>query len=227
MMMISIPFSDDIITILFVLILATAGLIITVRTLSSLFTIYSLQSWFIAGVALLLFLETRSVVLLLLAVLTVLSKAFLVPYVMRRIQRTMNIKRDVEFRYLTPIGSILVGASMIFLVHQAFSTFLQQLSYDDLFFFGAVIGVSLTMMGMMVIFTRRQVITKILGYLMMENGVLLFSVFIAELPFIIEVLIVIDLVMLIVLATVLAFGIDSSIDEFHSKLNSFALWFKD
>lgn len=221
------PAPNDIITVLFVLILATAALIITVRTLSSLFTIYSIQSWFIAGVAFVLFLQTGSIVLLLLALLTVLSKAFLVPYVMRRTQRTMNIKRDVEFRYLTPVGSILVGASMIFLVHRALSTFLQQLSYDDLFFFGAVIGVSLAMMGMMVIFTRRRVITKILGYLTMENGVLLFSLFIAELPFIIEVLIVIDLVMLIVLATVLAFGIDSSIDEFHAKLNSFTLWFKD
>ncbi len=219
--------SNDIITVLFVLILATAALIVTVRTLWSLFTIYSVQSWFIAAVAFVLFLQTGNVVLLLLAILTILSKAFLVPYVMRRIQRTMNIKRDVEFRYLTPVGSILVGASMIFLVHQALSTFLQQLSYDDLFFFGSVIGVSLSLMGMMVIFTRRRVITKILGYLTMENGVLLFSLFIAELPFIIEVLIVIDLVMLIVLATVLAFGIDSSIDEFHSKLNSFTLWFKD
>ncbi len=219
--------SNDVITVLFVLILATAALIVTVRTLSSLFTIYSIQSWFIAGVAFVLFLQTHNVVLLLLALLTVLSKAFLVPYVMRRIQRTMNIKRDVEFRYLTPVGSILVGASMIFLVHRALSTFLQQLSYDDLFFFGAVIGVSLSLMGMMVIFTRKKVITKIIGYLTMENGVLLFSVFIAELPFIIEVLIVIDLVMLIVLTTVLAFGIDSSIDEFHTKLNSFTLWFKD
>lgn len=219
--------SSDIITVLFVLILASAALIVTVRTLSSLFTIYSIQSWFIAAVAFVLFLQTHNVVLLLLAVLTVLGKAFLVPYVMRRIQRTMNIKRDVEFRYLTPVGSILVGATMIFLVHRALSTFLQQLSYDDLFFFGAVIGVSLSLMGMMVIFTRRMVITKILGYLTMENGVLLFSLFIAELPFIIEVLIVIDLVMLIVLATVLAFGIDSSIDEFHAKLNSFTLWFKD
>jgi hydrogenase-4 component E len=217
----------DITTIMFVLILATAALVITVRTLSSLFTIYALQSWFIAAVAFVLFLKTGSIVLLLLAILTILSKAFLVPYVMRRIQKTMNIKRDVEFRYLSPIGSIIVGTSMIFLVHRSFSMFLQGLSSDDLFFFGAVIGVSLTLMGMMVIFTRRQVITKILGYLTMENGVLLFSVFIAELPFIIEVLIVIDLVMLIVLTTVLAFGIDSSIDEFHTRLNSFTLWFKE
>jgi hydrogenase-4 component E len=92
---------------------------------------------------------------------------------------------------------------------------------------GAVIGVSLALMGMMVIFTRKQMITKILGYLTMENGVLLFSLFVAELPFIIELLIILDLVMLIVLATVLAFGIDTSIDEFHDKLNSFTLWFKE
>jgi hydrogenase-4 component E len=217
----------DITKILFVLILATAALIITVRTLSSLFTIYAIQSWFIAAVAGVLYIRTGNVVLLWLAILTVVSKAFLIPYVMKRIQKTMNLKRDVEFRYLTPIGSILVATAMIFLVYRAFSNFLVQLSEDDLFFFGAVIGVSLALMGMMVIFTRKRMITKILGYLTMENGVLLFSLFIAELPFIIELLIIIDLVMVIVLATVLAFGIDSTIEDFHTKLNSFTLWFKD
>jgi hydrogenase-4 component E len=146
---------------------------------------------------------------------------------MRRIQKSMQIKRDLEFRYLTPIGSILVGTAMIFLVYWSFSKFLPELTSDTKFFFGAVIGVSLTLMGMMVIFTRKRVITKILGYLTMENGVLLFSLFVAELPFIIELLIILDLVMLIVLATVLAFGIDTSIDEFHNKLNSFTLWFKE
>ena len=218
---------DDITKILFVLVLATAALIITVRTLSSLFNVYAIQSWFIAAVALVLYLKNGSIVLLLLAILTVVSKAFLVPYVMRRIQRSMNMKRDLGFRYLTPIGSILVGTAMVFLVYWSFSKLLPALSADELFIFGAVIGVSLTLMGMMVIFTRKRVITKILGYLTMENGVLLFSLFIAELPFIIELLIVIDLVMLIVLATVLAFGIDSSIDEFHTKLNSYILWFKE
>jgi hydrogenase-4 component E len=225
--MINLLIPDDIIKILFVLIMATAALIITVRTLSSLFNVYSVQSWFIAAVAFVLYLKNGSVVLLLLAILTILSKAFIVPLVMRRIQKSMHMKRDLEFRYLTPISSILVGTAMIFLVYWSFSKFLPELSSDDLFIFGAVIGVSLTLMGMMVIFTRKRVITKIVGYLTMENGVLLFSLFIAELPFIIELLIVIDLVMLIVLATVLAFGIDSSIDEFHNKLNSYILWFKE
>jgi hydrogenase-4 component E len=225
--MMNLPIPDDITKILFVLVLATAALIVTVRTLTSLLNIYSIQSWFIAAVAFVLYLKNGSVVLLLLAILTVASKAFMVPYVMRRIQKSMHLKRDLEFRYLTPIGSILVGTAMIFLVYWSFSKFLPELSSDELFIFGAVIGVSLALMGMMVIFTRKRMITKILGYLTMENGVLLFSLFIAELPFIIELLIVIDLVMLIVLATVLAFGIDSSIDEFHTKLNSFTMWFKE
>jgi hydrogenase-4 component E len=225
--MINTPVLNDIISVLFVLILATAAFIITVRTLKALFNIYAVQSLFISAVSFTLFLQTGNFVLLSLTLLTILSKTVLIPYVMGRIQKNMNLKRDVEFRYLTPIGSILVGTLMIFLVHRSFSSLLQELAPNDLIFFGAVIGVSLTLMGMMVIFTRKRVITKILGYLMMENGVLLFSLFIAELPFIIEVLIVIDLVMLITLATVLAYGIDSTIDEFHTRLNSFTLWFKD
>jgi hydrogenase-4 component E len=217
---------EYLIKILFVSILGTAALMITRRTVSSIFTIYAVQSCFLAAIALVLFFEKPSVVLLMMAVLTILTKALLIPYVMRKIQNIMNIKRDMDFRYLTPITSILASTAIIFLVYRTFSRFLVELSFDDLFFFGAVIGVSLTLMGMMVIFTRRRVLTKTLGYLLMENGVLLFSLFLAELPFIIELLIVLDLVMLIVLSTVLAFGIDSTIDEFHEKLHSFSGWFK-
>ena len=96
-----------------------------------------------------------------------------------------------------------------------------------LFILGAVIGVSLALMGMMVIMSRKKVITKIIGYLSMENGVLLFSLFIAEMPFIIEVLIVVDLLMIIVLSAVLAFGIDSSVEAFHKRLNQLGLDFED
>jgi len=225
--MINSPILIDIIKIFFVFILATAAMIISVRTLKTLLNIYALQSLCIAAIALLLYFKTGSFILLLLTLLTIATKVFLIPYVMRRIQKSMKLQRDVQFRYLTPIGSVIAGVAIIFIVYRAFSAFLVDISQEQMFFFGAIIGVSLALMGMMVIFTRKQMITKILGYLMMENGVLLFSLFIAELPFIIEVLIIIDLIMLIVLATVLAFGIDSSIDEFHARLSSFTFWFKD
>ena len=61
--MMHIQLLDDITKILFVLVLATAALIITVRTLSSLFNVYAIQSWFIAAVAFVLYLKNGSVVL--------------------------------------------------------------------------------------------------------------------------------------------------------------------
>jgi hydrogenase-4 component E len=87
---------------------------------------------------------------------------------------------------------------------------------------GATVGVSIVFMGMLVIFTRKQTLTNIVGYLTMENGVVLFSLFLTELPLIIEFLIIIDLIMLTLIATILAFGIDSTIEEFHARLNPFA-----
>jgi hydrogenase-4 component E len=221
------PVISNLVKILFVFILGTEALAITRRTLSSLFTVYAAQSAFIAVISLLLFIQTNSIVLLLLAVLTIASKTIVIPYVLRRIQASMNIKRDMEFRYLTPVTSVIAAALLIFLVYWAFSGFLTELSSDDLFFFGSVIGVSLTLIGMMIIFTRKRVITKIIGYLTMENGVLLFSIFVAELPFIVEVLIIVDLIILVMLATILAFGIDSTMEDFHEKLNAFTLWFKE
>ena len=225
--MIPITFSDDIIKILFVFVLGTAAMLIFRRTLTALFTVYAIQSLLIALIALVLFARNGSVVLLFVVLLTIASKVVLIPSVLQRVQKNMHLKRDLEFRYLTPISSIVVSAGIIFLVYTTFSRFLLEFSGDHLFFFGAVIGVSLCLIGMLVICTRKTMITKILGYLTMENGVLLFSIFTAELPFIIELLIVLDLVMLIVLATILAFGVDSTIEEFHHKLNSFTLWFKE
>ncbi len=80
---------------------------------------------------------------------------------------------------------------------------------------------SIVFMGMIVIFTRKQTITNIVGYLTMENGVVLFSLFLTELPLLIEVLIIVDLIMLTLIATILAFGIDSTIEEFHARLDPF------
>ena len=100
------------------------------------------------------------------------------------------------------------------------------MTQDSLFSLGAVIGVSLAMLGMLVIFSRKKIVTKAVGYLMMENGVLLFGLFIAELPFIIELFIIVDLVIFILLATVLSMGIDSTEEDFNRKLNDLTKWFK-
>jgi len=217
--------SDIIIKILFVLILGTASLIISQKTLSSLFTSYGAQSLLIAVISFVLYTESGSVVLLALAILTIITKVIIIPYMLNRVRLNNAMKRDIQFRYLTPVTSIIGSILLVFVVYTCFSRIFQ-ISQDSLLFMGAVIGVSLTLIGMMVIFSRKRVVTKTVGYLMMENGILLFGVFVAELPFIIEMLIIVDLIIFIILAVILAFGIESTESEFRMRLNMFTDWFK-
>jgi hydrogenase-4 component E len=212
--------------ILFVLVLCSAALMLTQRSLTSLFSIYAWQSMLLAVIAVLLFTNTGNITLLAIAALTIASKVIVIPYFMRKIQKDSQTSRDLEFSYLSPVSSIFISTALIFVVYKSFSRFLVDLSTDKVFFLGAVIGVSLVLMGMLIIFSRKKMITKVVGYLTMENGVLLFSLFIAELPFIIEVLIILDLVILILLSAFLSFGIDSTIEEVHRRLDPFGLWSK-
>jgi hydrogenase-4 component E len=219
------PTSAIFIKVLFVFILGTAALIIMQKSLTSLFSLYGVQSALMAVVALILFKENGSYVLLALAVLTVITKVVVIPYMLNKVRRESGLHRDADFRYLTPVSAILMGIVLIFIVYSSFSRVFQ-LFRDNLFFLGAVIGLSLALLGMLVIFSRKKIVTKAVGYLMMENGVLLFSLFIAELPFIIELFIIVDLVIFILLATVLSMGIDSTEEGFSRKLNDLTRWFK-
>ena len=219
------PTSILLVKVLFVFILGTAALIIMQKSLATLFSIYAVQSLLMAILSLVLFTESGSYVLLALAVLTVITKVIVIPYMLNRVRKDSGVHRDAEFRYLTPVTAIIAGMALIFLVYSSlFRVF--QLTQDNLFFLGAVIGVSLALLGMLVIFSRKKVVTKAVGYLMMENGVLLFGLFIAELPFIIELFIVVDLVIFILLATILSMGIDSTEEDFTRKLNDLTKWFK-
>ncbi len=217
------PLVESLIKIMFVLVLFTAALVIMQRTISSLFSIYAAQSLLMAVIAFTLFVADGQPVLLALALLTVVSKAIFIPYALHRVQAGTSIKRDIDFRYLTPISSIMAGMALVFGVYYLFRRLLP-LPGDNLFSMGAIGGISLSLIGMMVIFSRKKVITKLIGYLTMENGILLFSLFMAELPFIIELLIIVDLIIFILLAIILAFGIDSSVEEFNRKLNAFTSW---
>jgi hydrogenase-4 component E len=209
--------------ILVVLILATAAIIIVKRDISSLVKTYAAQSLLLAVMAAMLYVETGIITLLVLSIIIVISKTIIIPTFMSHILKKLNIRRDVEFHFLSPITSLFASIIIILFVYVSFTRLLPELNLfnSSLFFLGATVGISIVFMGMIVIFTRKQTITNIVGYLTMENGVVLFSLFLTELPLLVEILIAVDLIMITLLATILAFGIDSTIEDFHSRLNPF------
>lgn len=218
--------TENMIELFLVLVILSAALIVTRRDILSFFRAYSLQSLGIAAIAFILFLQEKNIILLYMAILTLVSKVIIIPIILKKVQGSMQIHRDVEFHYLNPGGSIAATMSLILLTHVVFSRLLQDFFVSKFFYIGTVLGFSLTLIGMLIIFSRKMVITKIVGYLTMENGAVLLSLFVAELPFLIEIFVLIDLIMLVLVAAILGFGITSSIEELHAKINPFHNWFK-
>jgi hydrogenase-4 component E len=217
-------FLEDIIRILFVFVLITAAFTLSTRNIASLLTVYTVQSLLLVLIAVFLYLIQGSQTLLAIAALTLVSKVLLIPLFINLVGEKIKISRDMKFNYLEPTASLLVSMALILLAYVFLSGFFNEFVLGKLFFIGAVIGLSLTLMGMLVIFSRRKVITKVIGYLTMENGVLLFGIFVADLPFIIEILIVIDLMILVLLITILAIGLDSTREEYHQRLHTLKIW---
>jgi Hydrogenase 4 membrane component (E) len=215
---------EGIIRILFVCVIITAAYIISTRNLLSVVSVYALQSLTLVCIALALYFLEGSVVLLAIAGVTFISKVIIIPYFIATIQEKIRIKRDIEFHYLSPTTSLLISMILMLVIYMALSRIVVgSPSRENLFFFGAVLGISLMLMGMMVTFSRKRAITKVLGFLSMENGVLLFGMFVTELPFIIEFLIIIDLIILVILTTILSVGIDSTLEDYHKRLHRFHL----
>ncbi len=217
-------FLEDMIRILFVFVLITAAFTLSTRNIASLLTVYAVQSLLLVLISSFLYLIEGSQTLLAIAVLTLVSKVLLIPIFINLIGEKIKISRDLKFNYLEPTASLLVSMGLILLSYVFLSGFFNEFILGKLFFMGAVIGLSLTLMGMLVIFSRKKVITKVIGYLTMENGVLLFGIFVADLPFIIEILIVIDLMILVLLTTILAIGLDSTREEYHQRLHTLKIW---
>lgn len=215
---------QGIIRILLVCVIITAAYIISTRNLLSLVSMYSLQSVTLVCLALALWALEASPVLLAIAAISLVSKAIVIPYFIATIQERIRIRRDIEFHFLSPTTSLLLSMALMLVVYMVLARVIRDIPVrENLFFFGAVIGISLMLMGMMVMLSRKRAITKVLGFLSMENGVLLFGMFVTELPFIIEFLIIIDLIILVLLTTILTVGIDSTLEDYHKRLHRFRL----
>lgn len=209
------------INILLILIVATASFVLTTRNIRSLITTYAIQSLLLAAIAVARYQHEKSVELLLLALMTLLLKVFVIPMFLKRVHESMPVKRDIGFHYLQPVFAMIAGMLIFVALYSLLSKTAVLLGLMNQSLFGAVLGISLMFMGLIVIFTRLQALTDIVGYLTMENGVLLSSLFFQELPFVLEILVLLDLVMLIVVAAFLAFGIDATLEKFHEKLHQF------
>ncbi|MDW7644473.1 MAG: hydrogenase [Desulfuromonadales bacterium] len=120
-----------------------------------------------------------------------LLKGVFIPWLLLRAIREVRIRREVEaligFVPTLIIGAMLTAGAFIF------ADFLPLLPEHQ---GGLYVPTSLATLfaGFMLLMTRRKAITQVLGYLMLENGIFIFSILLSEaMPLVVEAGVLLDL----------------------------------
>lgn len=139
--------------------------------------------------------ETSLFSLSLILLETIGVKTILIPYVLGRIVYRNESSREVD----AGVPSFFSVLAMIFIFSFGFilSFYTKDiLDYSNPFHFG--ISFSSIMAGMYIILTKKRLITHIMGYMVFENGIFLFSLsLLKEMPLIVNLGVLLELFMII------------------------------
>jgi len=129
---------------------------------------------------------------------TVVVKAMIVPWFLMYILRKNKITREAE-PYVSNFFSLII-TTIIVVLTVLLSHTIADSGLDKIFFIAAM---SSLFFGMYLIATRRKIITHVMGYLVIENGIFVLSLAVGnEMPMLVNLGIMLD-----IFASVLILGI--------------------
>jgi hydrogenase-4 component E len=160
--------------------------------------ILSLQGVILFFVVYLQLNEINTVNLVLILLETIVFKSLAVPFFIAHLLKRNKITREAE-PYLPNFISLII-TTFIVVVTILLSNSIKDTYLDKMFF---VVALSALFMGLYLIASRRKIITHVMGYLVIENGVFVLSLAVGnEMPMLVNLGIMLD-----IFASVLILGI--------------------
>ncbi len=148
-----------------------------------------------------------------LCVETLVFKAAVIPWFLMYTIRKNGIMREVE-PYMPNFYSV-VATTLIFVAGFAASFMLlsqKNLPALNAVYFGAAAGAVIT--GLFIIVSRKKIITHVMGFIMMENGIFLLSLSVpGEMPFIVNFGVLLDFFIAVFLLGLFISRINSTFEE--------------
>jgi len=140
--------------------------------------------------------NTLNLILILLE--TVIFKSLAVPLFLKYILKRINITREAE-PYLPNFVSLIITTAIV-ITTIILSNTMEEGKLDKMFF---VVALSTLFTGLYFIASRRKIITHVMGYLVIENGVFVLSLAVGnEMPMLVNLGIMLD-----IFASVLILGV--------------------
>ncbi len=145
------------------------------------------------------------------ALLTFSLKGLLIPWMLHRLVRRLNMEREVE-NIAHPALVVLAGALLVILAYWIALPIerLELASTRNII----AISLAIVLLGLWLMIARRQVVTQVLGFMSMENGLFLAAVASTRgMPLVVELGIAFDVLVAAVLFGVFFFHIHESIES--------------
>ena len=173
-------------------------------------SIIACQGWLLLGIALLRLHTLDWLELSLILLETLIFKALIVPAILMRVIRQTHINR-VNSSGKSQFNSLML--SFLALVVSAITTYYVADSSVHMIFFGVALYALLS--GLILIVMRSRIFSHMVGFLVIENGVFLFSMAIGvEMPMLINAAIMLDILMSVLMLGLFMPKVD---DQLHTN----------
>lgn len=149
-----------------------------------------------------------------LAVITLTVKGVVLPWLLRRAMREAGVHREIEpfvgYNSSVLIGIVLLGLSSLIFTHMKTSV-----SQQSAFLLPGALFTTLT--GLLMIVTRKNALTQVAGYLVMENGVYAFGAALAvEDPLLVEMGVLLDVIVAVFVMGITVYQISREFDHIET-----------
>lgn len=178
-----IDFGYDAAHLLGTLVLLTSFALLYQRRLFSLLNVFTVQALALSGAAAWQAYAHNEPHLYITALLTLTLKAIAIPVALHRIVQRLNIQRTVEPALgigLTMLAGVSLVTLSILLVLPVTEN-ASALTREDL-----ALSLSVVLLGLLMMISRRNAVSQVVGFMSIENGLILAAVGVAGMPLVVE-----------------------------------------
>ena len=200
------------------LMLVVQLLMIPQRRLLTNIRLFALQSMLLAAIAAVVAYYHNASHVYVVAVLTLIGKVLLLPWLLHRLVHRIQIHQEIEPLLNAPASMIICGGLTLvgYVVARPFTS-LERLGHNTL-----AIALTLLLTGFFLMFNRRKALTQVLALLTVENGVMLAAVALTTygMPLVVELGIFFDVLVAVMVLGILVYRIRENFASMDtSKLN--------
>jgi len=192
------PLASSLFSLLAIASLLLSFVMLGSRWLKNYLYAFAAESWAIAALSVVIGFYGNYPELYLIAILTLLFRGLLLPYLIWRIIRRLDVDREIH-EILQPSSGLVIGALFVMfalaVAYRVAGQFHLELTVAVL---ALTVMLSMKLIGFLMLAVRHEAISQILGLLVLENGIFLGSqILVPGMPLLIELVILFDLLIIV------------------------------